>query len=177
MKQSDALKRLMELDRKGRHVYTTQDLATAFGGEQGRTLEATIQRLTKAGIIERATKGVYVFNLSKHKGADTLELVARALRRGEFSYVSLESALSEYGVISQIPVGRITLITTGRKGEYRTPYGVIEFTHTKRPLSDILESAVDRGRPLKIATKEAALRDLKRVGRNLHLIDSEEANG
>jgi len=52
---------------------------------------------------------------------------------------------------------------------------MIEFTHTKRPVTDILSSARNRGHPLRIATKEAALRDLKRVGRNTHLIDYEEA--
>ncbi len=41
----------------------------------------------------------------------------------------LESALSEYGVISQIPIDRLTIMTTGRKGHYKTPYGTIEFTH------------------------------------------------
>lgn len=108
-------------------------------------------------------------------GADLLERVAKTLRRGEYNYISLESALSEYGVISQVSVGRITVVTTGRKGEYKTPYGVIEFTHTKRSVTDILAGVLDRGHPLRIATKEAALRDLKRVGRNTHLIDPEEA--
>jgi len=30
------------------------------------------------------------------------------------------------------------------------------------------------GRPLQIATKKAAIRDLKRVGRNLHLLNEED---
>ena len=34
----------------------------------------------------------------------TVEHVAIALRRGHYSYVSLESALSEYGAISQVPL-------------------------------------------------------------------------
>jgi hypothetical protein len=112
--------------------------------------------------------------LSQHRGKDTLELIARTLRRGAYNYVSLESALSEWGAISQIPVGRLTVMTTGRKGEYKTPYGVIEFTHTKRPLTEVLASGVERGRPLRIASKQAALRDLKRVGRNTHLLIAEE---
>lgn len=45
----------------------------------------------------------------------SLELVAR----GEYNYISLESALSEYGIISQIPIDRLTIMTTGRKGEYK----------------------------------------------------------
>ncbi len=33
---------------------------------------------------------------------------------GEYNYVSLESMLSEYGLISQIPIDRLTVMTTGR---------------------------------------------------------------
>lgn len=171
MRQADAIKRLTDFDLKGRYVYSSKDMAKLFPEESERSRQATISRLVSSGILERPSKGVYVYSLSRHKGQDTLELVAKTLRRGEYNYISLESALSEYGVISQIPVGRMTVVTTGRKGEYKTPYGVIEFTHTKRSVADILASVQDRGRPLRIATKEAALRDLKRVGRNTHLID------
>lgn len=175
MKQSDAIERLNEFDLKGRYVYSSGDFVKLFPDESDRSRQATVERLVGSGILERASKGVYVYSLSRHKGENTIEEVAKTLRRGEYNYISLESALSEYGVISQIPVGRITVMTTGRKGEYKTPYGVIEFTHTKRSLSDILLSSQARNRPLRIATKAAALRDLKRVGRNTHLIDSGEA--
>ncbi len=59
---------------------------------------------------------VYPFTLSRHKGGNTIEYVAKSLRRGEYNYISLESALSKYGVISQIPIDRLTVMTTGRKG-------------------------------------------------------------
>lgn len=148
-------------------------MSKVFPDDTARSREATLKRLVNADILERPTKGVYLYALSKNKGPDTLELIGKTLRRGDYSYISLESALSEYGVISQIPVGRLTVMTTGRKGEYKTPYGIIEFTHTKRPVSDILSVIKDRGRPLKVATKLAALRDIKHVGRNTHLIDDE----
>ena len=73
--------------------------------------------------------------------------------------------------ISQIPIDRLTIVTTGRKGEYKTPFGTIEFTHTKRTVSDIINQIHNIGRPLRFASKHAALRDLKRVGRNMHLVD------
>ena len=83
--------------------------------------------------------------------------------------------LSEYGVISQIPLDRLTLMTTGRKGIYQTPYGIIEFTHTKRSVSDILKNTKRiTGNPLRIALKKTAWRDLKRVGRNLDLVNLAE---
>ena len=66
-------------------------------------------------------------------------------------------------------------MTTGREGVYQTPYGVIEMTHTKRSTTNILKNTVFvKKKPLRIATKKTALRDLKRVGRNLNLIIIEE---
>ncbi|WP_422135665.1 hypothetical protein [Endozoicomonas sp. ALD040] len=64
-------------------------------------------------------------------------------------------------------------MTTGRKGEYKTPFGTIEFTHTKRPASKIIDCIDSNGRPLRMASKEADWRDLKRVGRNTHLVDKQ----
>ncbi|HGS5457581.1 TPA: hypothetical protein ACN32Y_004777 [Vibrio parahaemolyticus] len=102
----------------------------------------------KNQILERVARGIYLYTLSKDRfSANTLEIIAKTLRRGEYSYVSLESALSEYGVISQIPMDRLTVMTTGRKGEYKTRYGVIEFTHTKSrfpTLSIVFDLWVDR---------------------------------
>ncbi|HFQ5125918.1 TPA: hypothetical protein ACGUU0_000354 [Vibrio vulnificus] len=130
-----------------------------------------MKRLVKNQFLERVARGTYLYTLSKDRfSANTLEIIAKTLRRGEYSYVSLESALSEYGVISQIPVDRLTVMTTGRKGEYKTQYGVIEFTHTKKSVPDIIDNIRSVGRPLRVATQETAIRDLKRVGRNVHLI-------
>lgn len=173
MKQSHAITVLAQQDLRGRNVYTLEDLAKLFPDDSPRALRAGIERLIRAKLLNRASKGVYVYPLSNRSPSDTLEQIAKTMRRGEYSYLSLESALSEYGLISQLPIDRITVMTTGRKGEYKTPYGVIEFTHTKRPIPDLLAGMISTGRPLRMASKEAALRDLRRVGRNLHLISEE----
>lgn len=174
MKQSDAIKRLIEFDRNGRHVYSGRDMAKLFPNETNRGREATLNRLITNDVLERPVRGVYVFKLAYKAGVDTLEWIARCMRRGDYNYISLESALSEYGLISQAPVDRLTIMTTGRKGTYKTPYGVIEFTHTNRSASDVIESCVRSRHPLWIATKTVALRDLKRVGRNVHLVEDEK---
>ena len=129
-------------------------------------------RLVAQGILKRAAHGVYVNALSQGPLASRNEEVAVRLRSGEYSYVSLESALSEFGVISQIPVGRTTMMTTGRSGEIHSIYGTLDFTHTSRSVRDILASTlVIEGRPLRFARVETALRDLRQVGRNLDLVD------
>ncbi|RJT27616.1 hypothetical protein D6029_01455 [Buttiauxella izardii] len=136
-------------------------------------MKASIKRLVGSGILTRAAYGVYVYNRAT-QDSYILEHIVKTLRRGEYSYVSLESALSQYGVISQIPIDRLTAMTTGRSGEYKTPWGVIELTHTARSVSDILAGTIETTSPIRFAKKETAVRDLLRVGRNTHLIDYAE---
>ena len=168
MKQSEAILRLNEWDLEGRYIFQHRDLKKIFHEDTERNLNETLKRLVTNQILERVARGIYLYTLSRDRfSSNTLEIIAKTLRRGEYSYVSLESALSEYGVISQIPVDRLTVMTTGR---YKTRYGVIEFTHTKKSVPDIIDSIRSVGRPLRVATEETAIRDLKRVGRNVHLI-------
>ena len=177
MKQMIALQRLDSWDKIGRSLFTRKDLAKIFHEDNPKTLQEGINRLRKNGILEGVARGIYYYSLSRPPDSYRLERIARAMRRGEYSYVSLESALSEYGAISQIPVDRLTIMTTGRKGTHRTPYGTIEFTHTSRPIIELLPRMRDIGRPLKMATPEAAWADLKRVGRNTYLVDVEVIHG
>lgn len=119
---------------------------------------------------------VYVNPAAASRNAGwTIEEVAKVLRPGKLCYVSLESMLSEHGLISQIPISRISVMTTGVSGVHETPYGVIEFTHTKRSVPDILARTLHvEGRPLRIARKRVAVQDFLRVGRNTEMIDLEE---
>lgn len=171
---STALQRLHRFDRQGIYVYTKGNLWRVFFDDTQEAFKQSLPRLIKQGILERPCRGVYLFALSR-RDSYAVEHIACALRRGEYNYVSLESALSEYGVISQIPISYLTVMTTGRKGVFKTPYGTIEFTHTKRDDMDILHNTIKiPKRPLRMATEEAALRDLKRVGRNLHMLIEED---
>lgn len=170
MKAADAIRKLAQFDQKGRAVYTNSDLRTLFHSDEKKAFSEGLRRLVDQKILLRAARGVYIYGLTSQPRTHLLERIASYLRRGEYNYVSLESALSEYGRISQILMDRITVMTTGRKGEITTPFGTIEFTHTDRSVEDILNSSNDVGRPLRLATEKAALRDLRRVGRNTSLV-------
>ena len=170
MRTIEAVAALAAWDRRGRYVYRKRDLAKIFA-ETGNNLDQSAKRLTARGVLTRAAQGVYVFAHSTRIGPTTIEETALTLRRGEYVFESLESALSQWGRISQVPIDRLTLVTTGAKGTFRTPYGVIEFTHTDRPAAEIRANTIDRpDHPLPIATPEYALAGLRRVGRNLDLI-------
>lgn len=175
MKKMQAIRVLRAWDKKGWYVFTKHMLAKLFSDDNSKTFSEGLNRLVKEGILQRACRGIYVNKDAVSFDQYVIERIAKALRAGEYNYVSLESMLSEYGVISQIPVDRLTVITTGREGIYKTPYGTIEMTHTKRSVTDILNSTkIIENKPLRIATQKTALRDLKRVGRNLDLIDEQE---
>jgi hypothetical protein len=174
MDQRTALEILRVWDRQGRHVFTRRQLARLFPNDAPKAFAAGLIRLVRAGHLVRACRGVYVNPHAHSLDSRVVERIAQALRPGAYNYVSLESLLSEAGAISQIPLDRLTVMTTGRKGTYRTPYGVIEFTHTKRPVADVLARIRrEEGRPLRVASPAVAWRDLKRVGRNLGLVDPE----
>ena len=174
MKRSEAIDQLREMDAKySCYVYCKNELAVVLG-EQGQKLNRTLSSLVSAKALVRAARGVYVFAYSSHLGEGTLHQVAKRLRSGELVWESLESALSRWNVISQIPVDRVTFMTTGREGEFRTAYGVIEFTHCKLSWSRILPNLIARDDGLTpLASKQWAYRDLKAVGRNLDLVDME----
>ncbi len=178
MKQLEVVKALRVLDDAGRYVFNKTELRhLLFAAESKAAFERSIERLVASGVLERAARGVYVNPDAKSLDGYTIEHVAKALRPGEYNYVSLESALSEYGVISQIPIDRLTVMTTGRRGEVHTPWGVIELTHTaKSPAKIIGQIKRVPGRPLRIATEALAWRELKRVGRNTAMVNQESLN-
>jgi len=171
MRTLDALDILRTWDRNGRYVFSKGDLTKLFD-EPAESFNKTLERLEKSGVLIRAARGVYVFGYSSQIGAYTLEEIAQTIRRYEYNYLSLESALSEWGAISQVPLDRITVMTTGRKGEFKTPFGVIEFTHTQSSPEQILANTIRREpHPIPIASADFALANQRRVGRNTFLIE------
>lgn len=177
MKQKHAAHILRQWDQRGRYIFAKRDLAKLFAEDRPKTLTEGLRRQVRNGLLEHACRGIYVNPHAHCFDSSVLERIVTFLRRGEYNYVSLESMLSEYGAISQIPVDHLTVMTTGRKGVYRTPYGVIELTHTRRPVADIIQNSKRiEGRPLRVATKKTALRDLKRVRRNLQMVNTAELN-
>ncbi|HEK2748785.1 TPA: hypothetical protein SMT72_000723 [Proteus mirabilis] len=164
-----------KFSKQGRNIFLTKDLKMLFPDESPKTLQKSVDRLIAHDVLRRASKGVYIYTQGS-LGPYPLERLAENIRRGHYNYISLESALSQYGVISQIPIDRLTIMSTGRSGEFVTPWGVIEVTHTAKKPLEILNTTVEGRGPLRIATKETAIKDLMKVGRNTHLIQREELN-
>jgi Family of unknown function (DUF6088) len=156
-------------------AYGSSMLRSYFPGEDSNSVKKSLQRMVQRGVLERVCRCVYVEPKRFASFPFKLEAISSALRTGFYSYVSLESALAEYGVISQLPIDYLTVMTTGRSQTFKTPYGTIEFTHTQRHESEIIGQTMSlQGRPLRLALVDLAYADLKRVGRNLNLVNVDE---
>jgi hypothetical protein len=171
MRRADLSKKLLEADRKSIWAFTPATFGALLGRVEPDYLKLMMKRLTDQGVLTRAARGVYVNHQARSLPSDIRRGLIRFLRPREISYVSLESKLSEAGAISQISTA-LTCMTTGSPGSFETPWGIIEFTHTDRDIN--VENDVYRREDGSLeATVSRAARDLRRVGRNIDLIDPE----
>lgn len=88
-----------------------------------------ITDLIKKGIIIRIKKGLYIFGDRYRKHPYSRELLANLIYGP--SYISLEYALSYYGLIPE-RAEALTSVTIGRSRKFHTPVGL--FTYRKIPI-------------------------------------------
>jgi hypothetical protein len=171
MRRRDLMQKLTDMDRRGVWAFTPATFSALLGHPEPNYLRLRMKRLADEGVLVRAARGVYVNPYARSMPSDVRAGLIRFLRPREITYVSLESKLSEAGVISQIAT-TLTCMTTGSPGRFDTPWGAIEFTHTDRFIA-IGTDVHRRDDGTLHATVERAARDLRRVGRNTGLIDAE----
>jgi predicted transcriptional regulator of viral defense system len=117
-----------------------------------------IRALLRSGAIIRVKKGLYVFGPDYSRGPFSRELLANLIYGP--SYVSLDYALSYYGLIPE-RVETVTSVTCGKNRTFSTPVG--RFTYWSVPLDsyrvgiDIIQ--LDERRSFLMATPEKALVD------------------
>jgi hypothetical protein len=139
---------------------------------------ALLTRAATDNTLIRLCRGLYLYTPVKPNPGLVLYHAAARLRANGLKYISLESALSDAGVISQVPLNWLTLMSSGRTQIIRcATFGTLEFIHTKRQAADLV-GQVDYDERCRLwrAKPALALADMKRAKRNLDLIDWEIAN-
>ena len=172
VKTSVLLQTLDKWDRHGVWAFDVPRLKLLFDDSPG-DLQQSLKHQTRTGNIVRIARGIYVNPRARSLPAEPLLALASIIRPFDFSYLSLESVLSDAGWISQI-AQRYTLMSTGRSSVFYTPYGVLEFTHTSRKVRSP-EIVLDRSRDIHVATPERAYEDLRFTKRNLAMVELMEA--
>lgn len=136
------------LGRFDKPYWSVADLQKVLGYKSRETLRVVLHRLVGQGVLTRMRRGIY--RVSLHS-ADTAVLAN--LLYGP-SYLSFESALARYGILSQIPYA-VTLATTRRSKKTTLEGTAVEYRQLRADL--YFGHRIDKG--LDIAEPEKALLD------------------
>lgn len=167
---ANTLGRLADLEH---YLFSLSDLSGLLPELSTIAFKALIGRAVENGLLQRVCRGIYLYPLKEHPTGLLLYRVAARLRAHEFNYISLESVLSDAGVISQLPMNWITLMSSGRSHIVDCgDFGHIEFIHTKKTLAKLEPHLLyDRDCGLWRSSVAMALQDMKSTGRNTDLVD------
>lgn len=174
-KLTRTLKSLADSDH---YLFTLSDLHGALPEQSRTAFKALVCRAEKDGLLKRVCRGLYLYpGVNAQQGLLLYHAAAR-LRAAEFNYISLESALSDAGVISQMPINWITLMSSGRTAIVPCgDFGRIEFIHTKRlPATLAKDLTYDQQCHLWRASVALALKDMNLTRRSTDLVDREAAD-
>jgi predicted transcriptional regulator of viral defense system len=116
-----------KLRQKGISLFTSSDFKKIFQIKKENTAYKILERLTKRGILKRLTKRKYLFTFLE---SDDFQ-IANFLYFP--SYISLESALSFYGIITQFPY-QITSVTPKKTKIIKTLDKEFSYSHIKPEL-------------------------------------------
>lgn len=118
-----------------------------------------INDLLKKGAIIRVKKGLYVFGPGLAREPYSKEILANLIYGP--SYISLEYALSFYGLIPE-RVETVTSVTNKRKKLFNTPVGIFSYRYINPLIYSygVTLYDLDKHHSILIATKEKAFSDM-----------------
>lgn len=154
-------------------LFTPADLRPILPGHSETAFKTLMSRAVREGYLTRLCRGLYLYEKANPDRGLILPHAAAKLRPLGLNYLSLETILSDAGVISQIPINRIMVMSSGRSGVIDCGrWGSIEFVKTRQRPEDLVGKLKYELRThLWRANVAQALRDMRATHRNLDLID------
>lgn len=141
------------LKAKDYPVFKYVDLLKWFPNDNEQTIKQNLKSWVKKELLERIIKGIY-----KLKETEIKDELLLASYFDENSYISLESALSFYGMIPEYPYS-ITSVTTKKTKKFRTGYGIFSYRKIKSDLFFGFKLITGNNYLYRLATPEKALFD------------------
>ena len=167
-------------------LFAAQDLRALLPALSDNAFKTLLSRAAQGGHagvhsgvrLQRVCRGVYAAALgmqTPNSSGLLLFHVAALLRAHAFNYISLETALSAQGLISQVPMNWISIMSSGRSSVVPCgQWGTIEFVHTKRrPDAVASQLHYDSACRLWRANPALALRDMRVTRRSMDLVDAQ----
>jgi predicted transcriptional regulator of viral defense system len=160
------------------YLFRSDDLRSLVPDLSDLAFKTLLSRVVGTGILLRLCRGLYLYEKTLPKDGLLLFHAAELLRANAFNYISLETVLSDAGIISQIPINWISIMSSGRSNKIVCgEFGTIEYIHTnQKPTELINELSYDQRCGMWRASIKLALRDMKATHRASDLIDWDIAN-
>jgi predicted transcriptional regulator of viral defense system len=133
-------------------ILRSDELARKYGIAEGVVGNA-LRRQERRGLVEHVSRRLYVNKLAHEFSPRELVGILRP-----DAYISLESALAEWGISTQSP-SALTCVTTGFPREFRTASVQIAYRHIAKKLLWGFEVKRTRHGSYRIAEPEKALLD------------------
>jgi hypothetical protein len=167
------LRQLAQFVSPERYLFTLNELRSLLPDLSEAAMKTLLSRAVTQGELIRVCRGLYFYDRVPFPRGLLLFHIAAKLRAHCFNYISLETALSDVGVISQVPINRITLMSSGRTSVIPCGiFGTIEFIHSEQKPPDLKDELIyDAECHLWRASVRLALRDMRVARRNLDLIN------
>ncbi|MBU4313665.1 MAG: hypothetical protein KJ821_02585 [Actinobacteria bacterium] len=145
-------------------LFSINDAKKVFNIEKDNTLYKLLQRLEKKDIIKRIENGKYLFSFIEVSDFEIANFLTSP------SYISLESALSFYGILSQFPY-TITSITSKKSKRVIYEDKEYEFNHIE---SKYLYGFFKKNNFLIASPEKALIDELYFIAKKLRIISLEE---
>lgn len=160
------------------YLFTLHDLRALCPELSNSAFKTLLSRAVRSELLVRICRGLYLYKKTCPTDGLLLFHAAALLRADEFNYISLETSLSDLGIISQIPMNWISIMSSGRSNIISCgDFGTIEFVHTNQKPAELINRLVyDHDCGFWRAKATLALRDMKVTHRNCDLIDWDAAN-
>lgn len=130
-----------KINTSGVKLLTPVEVGKLWGINNENTAYKMLQRWQKSGLLKRIAKGKY---MPADRGLNEFEIANLLMLP---SYVSFESALSFYGILSQFPY-MITSATTAKSRSFEVDNRDFEFSHISPAMFwgyDLVNSALMAG--------------------------------
>ncbi len=170
MKRSELQTTLDEMDAVFKKwLFRTGDFLTLFPTESRENILQSLHRHVREGVLEGVCRGVYANQRARCRTHDAFAL-ARFLRPRNFVYLSREVRLQQLGLITQVYVDYLSLMTDGRTQTFDTPYGIIKYAHTDRSWESIsAHLTYNHESRLWEADEKLAILDLRKSRNQAHI--------
>lgn len=143
-------------------VFETRELRLILGSDFTATTLVNLKNWIKKGYLIMLRRGLYAIS----ETAKNIDAMFFATKIYPPSYVSLETALSFYGIIPEA-VFTTTSVATRKTKKFKTPIGDFSYQKIKKEAFGGFETKKQNGTSFNLALPEKALVDFFYLNRNI----------